>query len=254
MDFTGEAKRMLPADVETIAGYLGCEVAMVRAVLAVESANSGFDSQGRPKMLFEPHVFYRELGAGPERERAKAEGIAYSAWKSGNYPADSYPRLQKAIAINETAALKSASWGLHQGMGFNFALMGFKSVQDYVKAMTYSESAHLYAMGRFIVSKGLQKHLRSKNWSSFAKGYNGSGYLRNQYHVKLKEAYDRRPASERYVPPPASVMDLNRLLGLGVPPVPQPKPEGGTVSPWTIIMGLVTAAAAAVAAWFTLGD
>jgi len=36
----------------------------IRAVLAVGPAGGGFDKLGRPRMLFEPHVFYRELGPG----------------------------------------------------------------------------------------------------------------------------------------------------------------------------------------------
>jgi hypothetical protein len=261
MNFNGLAKRLVFKDIEIIAGYLGCEVAVVRAVLALESANSGFDAQGRPKMLFEPHVFYRELGPGVKRTRAENEGIAYRAWKLGSYPNDSYPRLYKAMAIDETKALRSASWGMHQGMGFNHEAMGFASVQEYVKAMMYSESAHLYAMGRFVVSKSLQRHLRAKNWSSFAKGYNGANYLKNSYHTKLKEAYDRRPQAERYVPPPASMTDLNMLLGLAVPPVPKPKPEPHPQPPKVerqqtgiqILIALILAAATAAAGWFLMG-
>lgn len=271
MDFTGQAKRLEPRDIETIAGYLGCHVAAVKAVLAVESAGKGFDSYGRPKMLFEPHVFYRELPAGPKRESAKTQGLAYYRQGEKPYPVDSYPRLFKAMTIDETAALKSASWGMHQGMGFNFAAMGFKTVQEYVRAMTYSESAHLYAMGRFIVSKGLQGHLRNHNWSSFAKGYNGPDYAKHGYHTKLATEYNKRPASERYTPKPASMSELNAMLGLAVPPVPQPKPQPvptPTVppppppaptplpepkTPVGIIVGALVAAGAAIAAWFTWG-
>ena len=62
----------------------------------------------RPKMLFEPHVFWRSL-AGADRTRAASLGLAYAAWKPGSYSTDSYPRLMQAMAINETAALKDSS-------------------------------------------------------------------------------------------------------------------------------------------------
>ncbi len=266
MNFSGQAKRLEPQDIETIAGYLGCQVAAVKAVLEVESRGSGFDGHGRPKMLFEPHVFYRELGPGAKREQAKIEGLAYYKWGTQPYPTDSYPRLERAMLIDETAALRSASWGLHQGMGFNHEIMGFKTVQEYVKAMTYSESAHLYAMAKFIVSKKLQRYLRGQNWSSFAKGYNGSAYAKHGYHTKLEAAFKRRPEKEHYTPPPASVAELNALLGLAVPPKPEPKPEPvpAPPPPYTpppkeepsytglIVGSLVVASAVAAAAWFFL--
>ncbi len=266
-DFYGAAKPLARGDVETIAGYLGCHVAAVRAVLAVEARNSGFDGLGRPKMLFEPHVFWRELGPGPKRDQAKAQGLAYGKWKPGSYPLDSYPRLLKAMLIDETAALRSASWGMGQVMGFNHKTVGFDSPQAFVKAMTYSEGAHLYAMARFIVGKKLQRFLRGQNWSSFAKGYNGSGYAKHGYHTKLEAAYTQRPEREKFTPPPASMTDLNMLLGLAEPPKPQPKPKPAPVpaperkpsvetpqARWIkTLLGLALAAGAAVASWFAFG-
>lgn len=213
MNFKGKALPLSDSDVRTIAGYLGCEIAAVRAVLRIEAAGKGFDSQGRPKMLFEPHIFYRELGAGAKRDRAVKDGLAYAKWKVGGYPSDSYPRLEQAMAIDKTAALRSASWGLGQVMGFNHKAAGFATVEDFVAAMTHSEGAGLFAMARFIVSNGLQKHLRSKNWAGFAKGYNGASYAKHGYHTKLAQAYSKRPAAERVVPPPATEAQLDALLG-----------------------------------------
>jgi len=31
----------------------------------------------------------------------------------------------------------------------------------------------------------------NKNWAKFAAAYNGAGYKKNQYDVKLQKAYDR---------------------------------------------------------------
>lgn len=234
MDFAGKALPLNDGDVRIIAGYLGCEIAVVRAVLQIEAAGKGFDGKGRPKMLFEPHVFWRELGPGAKRDRAAKEGLAYAKWKSGAYPSDSYPRLRAACAIDRDAALRSASWNIGQVMGFNHKAAGFDTVAAFVEAMKHSEGAGLYAMARFIVSKGLARHLRAKNWSSFAKGYNGSGYAKHGYHTKLANAYARRPESERVVPPPATEAQLAALIGKAAPqtpaklspaPIPQPKPE-----------------------------
>lgn len=227
MNFAGKALPLSDGDVKTIAGYLGCEVAVVRAVLQIEAAGKGFDSKGRPKMLFEPHVFYRELGPSEKRDRAVGAGLAYAKWKPGNYPPDSYPRLEKAMEIDAEAALRSASWNLGQVMGFNHKAAGFDDVFSFVEVMKYSEGAGLYAMARFIVSNNLQRHLRNKDWSPFAEGYNGAGYAKHGYDTKLANAYAARPSSEKYVPPPATQAELAALLGEAkkeAEPVPQPIP------------------------------
>ncbi|MEO3389477.1 N-acetylmuramidase family protein [Mesorhizobium sp. CAU 1741] len=256
MDFVGKALPLNDGDVRIIAGYLGCEIAVLRAVLQIEAAGKGFDTKRRPKMLFEPHIFYRELGPGSNRTRAVKEGLAYAKWKAGAYPSDSYPRLIKAMAIQRDAALRSASWNLGQVMGFNHEAAGFRDVVSFVEAMKHSEGAGLYAMARFIVSNGLQRHLRDKNWAGFAKGYNGSGYAKHGYHTKLANAYAKRPAAEKIIPPPSTAAELDALIGKAAPPAPAkpvpapshaptPKPAPAPVqAPWwerllTFIMKLI---------------
>jgi len=229
INFYGAARPLADDDVRTIAGYLGCQVASVRAVLAVEAAGKGFDSKGRPKMLFEPHVFYRNL-SGARRDEAVRQGLAYSKWGMKSYPADSYPRLVAAMAIDEPAALKAASWGLGQVLGENYTAAGFSNPHEMVLAMTRSEGAQLYAMARFIVTKGLQSKLRAFDWAGFARGYNGAGYKKNAYDTKLASAYAKRPAAEKVTPPPASVADLAALVG-GAAPAPVPSPSAPVPTP-----------------------
>ena len=231
MNFVGKALPLTDGDVEIIAGYLGCHVAAVRAVIQVESAGRAFGPDKRPIILNEPHIFWRELGAGAKRDRAVREGLAYQRWGSKPYPrtqAARYEWLAKAMAIDETAALKSCSWGLGQVMGFNHKICGFDTVQAFVRAMTHSEGAHLYAIARFIVSNRLQGHLRNLNWTGFARGYNGPGYAKNAYHTKLANAYARRPASEKRTPPPSTEAQLLSLIGetpTSAPIKPDPRPQ-----------------------------
>lgn len=233
MNFIGPARPLADADVITIAGYLGCEVAAIRAVLSVESAGKGFGPDNRPIILNESHVLWRELGPGAKRDRAARDGLAYQQWGMRPYPrtqGERYAWLAKAMAIDETAALRSCSWGLGQVMGFNHRAAGFDTVQAFVAAMTVSEGAHIYAMARFIVTNRLQQHLRSKTWDSFARGYNGAGYAANQYDRKLADAYARRPSTERVVPPPATEAQLAAMISDGdvtpppPPDVPPPEP------------------------------
>jgi hypothetical protein len=190
MNFKGQAKRLEDIDLPMIGREIGVGEDEVHAILDVESAGSGFDKQGRPKMLFEPHIFWRELGAGPKRDMAAAQGLAYPKWKR-NYPADSYPRLARAIAIDENAALRSASWGLGQIMGFNCYMAGFDTAKAMVQAFMEDEDAHLRAMINFIRIAGLDDELRRHDWVGFARGYNGAGFAKNGYDRKLAKAFTK---------------------------------------------------------------
>ena len=172
MNFNGAARKRSPTAIAEAATTIGVEAAALAAVIQVEAAGSGFDAQGRPKMLFEPHRFYANL-TGLQRTRAVAAGLAYAKWKPGAYPKDSYPRINKAMAINEEAALLSASWGLPQMMGENFRLCGYASVEDMVEAFCASEDAQITAMALFLKNRGIVTALKAKNWARVALLYNG---------------------------------------------------------------------------------
>lgn len=190
MNFTGAAKRIDDVDLPRIGAEIGVGEDEIHAVLDVETRGGGFDGKGRPKMLFEPHIFYRQLGPGSKRDKAVSAGLAYSKWKR-NYPNDSYPRLSDAMAIDEAAALRSASWGLGQIMGFNHGLAGYDTAAEMVTDFTKDEENHLSAMVKFISSAGLDDELRAHDWAGFARGYNGSGYAANSYDIKLAAAFKK---------------------------------------------------------------
>lgn len=187
--FKGQGKRLDDIDLPRIGAQIGVGEDELHAVIEVEARGSGFDSEGRLSMLFEPHVFYRELGPGVERDRAVAQGLAYKSWGERSYPKDSYPRLLAAIEINEDAALRSASWGLPQMMGFNAQLVGFASARAMVEAFADDEDVQLQAMVDYIVAAGLDDELRRHDWAGFAKGYNGPGYATHGYHTKLGASF-----------------------------------------------------------------
>lgn len=72
-NFRGAAKRLDDIDLSKIAATIGVTEDHIHAVLDVESRGAGFDRQGRPLILFEPHIFYRQLPAGPKRDAAARE-------------------------------------------------------------------------------------------------------------------------------------------------------------------------------------
>jgi hypothetical protein len=188
INFRGAATRLAGLDIARIGREIGVGEDEVRAVMDVEAAASGFDAAGRPAMLFEPHRFYRHL-SGWRRTRAVRLGLAYPSWGERPYPRDSYPRLEAAMAIDEDAALRSASWGLGQIMGSNHLAAGYPSAKAMATAFCESEAAQLAATIRFIKAQGLDDELRSHNWSAFARGYNGPGYARHGYHRRLAARY-----------------------------------------------------------------
>lgn len=186
--FKGRAKRLDSFDFARIGRIIRVGEDEVRAVIEVETAGGGFDKLGRPKMLFESHVFWRELGEA-KRRIAENQGLAYRRWGEKPYPKDSYPRLIAAMKIDRPAALRSASWGLGQIMGFNHKAAGYASAEAMVADFLDDEEKHLEAMINFIVSEGLDDELRGHRWEGFARGYNGAGYAQHGYHTKLAVAY-----------------------------------------------------------------
>lgn len=186
--FKGKAKRLEDIDLPRIASRIDCGEDELHAFMDVEAAGSGFDSQGRPKMLFEPHVFYRNL-SGAKRDRAVKEGLAYAKWGAKGYPKDSYPRLVQALAIDESAALKAASWGLGQILGENHRMVGFATPQSMVTAFMDDEETHLEAMVQFLIASNIADDLKAHRWPVVARVYNGPGYAKHNYDGRMAKAY-----------------------------------------------------------------
>lgn len=189
MIYQGKAKRLDDIDLPRVGHLIGVGEDEIHAVLDVESKGTGFDSKGRLVALFEPHVFYRELGKGGLRDHAVREGLAYASWGAKPYPKDSYPRIDLAMAIHYEAALRSTSWGLCQMMGFNCVAAGYATAHDMVQAFADDEENQLNGMIRFIIKSGLDDELRRHDWAGFARGYNGAGFSKNRYDRKLAAAF-----------------------------------------------------------------
>lgn len=175
-------------DYKNAAESLGVEVAVVKAVSEVESGGKGFDSKGRPKILFEAHWFHKFTSG---KYDSKYPHLSQPTWALGKkyYKLDQWQRLNEAMNLDLESAWKSASWGKFQVMGFNHS--GWTKVKDFVFAMFESEAQHLKSFLSYCKDRGLVAHLKKKDWAAFALGYNGSGYAANKYDVKLKAAYEK---------------------------------------------------------------
>lgn len=195
-DFTGPALPVTDDDVRSAASVLNVSPRHVRAVMAVESRGRGVHPDTkRPIILFEPHIFARETKG---RFNQTHPDISYSAWGSKPYPASQgqrYDQLMAAIALDETAALRSASYGLFQIMGFNHRACGHASVQSFVRDMVQGDRAQLRNFALFILANHeMHAALRASDWAGFARRYNGPGFAQHGYDQKLKAAFAQASA------------------------------------------------------------
>ena len=176
--------------------FLNIEAAAIKAVAEVESSGEGFLADGKPKILFEPHIFWKQLrakGIDPNLFMEENPDILYPKWKPGAYGPVSkqHQRLERAAKIDREAALLSASWGKFQVMGFNWKLCNCSSLDEFIKAMEESEDAHLKLFTHYIRNTHLDDELRGRDWAGFARSYNGPLYWKNKYDAKLKAAYEK---------------------------------------------------------------
>lgn len=247
------SKSLTAKALQEAANDLGIELAAIRAVDEVESRGAGFSADGHVKILFERHKFH-EFTKGkydashPNLSNSKAGG--YGSSKS------QYGRFSNAFALDPEAAMKSASWGRYQIMGFNYRWAGFNTVGEFVDAMKVSEDDHLKAFVKLIKAWGLTQELKSHNWAGFARQYNGAGYKRNKYDEKLAAAYEkfrREPlvtasVTEPSRPDPPEIEQPEVVTQEPAPPaaIQAPKPEVTPVAaPATSITTKIAAAASA---------
>ena len=196
------SRYLAESDLVAAAERLGVELAAVKAVNEVESAGTGF-LNNHPKILFERHVFWKQLikhDADPAVLAVGNEGILQK--KSGGYKGGvrEVDRLERAKAIHSDAALESASWGLFQIMGYHWKALGYDSADNFTQRMMKNEAEQLGAFVRYIEVNNLAKWLRLKpgqtslslkNFAEFAYRYNGPAYKRFKYHTKMLSAYQK---------------------------------------------------------------
>ena len=193
-DFIFSGKRLDDIDIPTLGQKIGVGEDIVHGVLDTETGGKSVDANGRMKALYEPHIAYRN-SKGAVREALVKAGLAYPKWKR-DYPKDSYTRIKKAIAIDETVACLATSWGFPQIIGENHRLAGYDTPQEMVIDFLKDEDNQLEGMINFIKNAGLDDELRvmekklkkgqritPDDARPFVRGYNGSGYEKNNYHT-----------------------------------------------------------------------
>jgi hypothetical protein len=198
----GRAEAIGDRDIAMLADSMDVHPADLEAISEVESNGFGWFKDGRIKILFEKHWFYRKLD-GAERNKAVRLGLARKNWVSpakGGYKdqsnsASRYRLLAKAIEINEEAAYQAISVGRYQIMGFNHGICGFVSAKHMFTQFVDSEAHQLRAFANFLREKGLVSAIKRQDFATVETRYNGGG-LNGRYAKRMKTAANRLRAGK----------------------------------------------------------
>lgn len=177
-------------DYKNAAAKLGVRTSSIMAFAEVEANGAGFE-QGEPKILFEPHRFSRATKHAFDQSNPN---VSYPKWGQRPYPPTQggrYAQLLEAVGLNPWAGFASASYGKFQILGENYEACGFANPWAFAFSQAYDEATQLAAFRAFIVAKGIVAPLRVSLWGSVAEAYNGTGYRKNQYDVKLAQSAAR---------------------------------------------------------------
>ena len=136
MFFVSRNRAALPARALVTTNRSSAHVSR-RGHSVVETSGCGFLPDRRPRILFGRHWFSkltkRQFDAShPDISNPVAGGY-------GPRGASQYQRLERAIALDRVAALRSATGGLGQVVGFNVEDVGFANVDALVAAGVESE-------------------------------------------------------------------------------------------------------------------
>lgn len=179
---------LVQKDFELAAARLSCPVAYVRALYEVESSGNSF-IEGRPTILFEPHIFGRLTGGRYNNSLPK---ISSPVWNRKLYPGSQkgrYDQLIEAVCLDPNAGFSSASYGGFQIMGMNWKRCEADSPMHFAWLEAQSEANQLNHFVAFIMSDALLwRALRLGDWLGVAKRYNGTAFYKNRYDVKLAQA------------------------------------------------------------------
>lgn len=190
--------------LKKISNELAIDINTVISVLCVESAGEGF-SNGRMIIRFENHIFDLYYGKkNPENfekffkyDKAQRRGGHYfrddenKEWEVCHTGQDmEWKVFEFAKKLDETAALYSISMGAPQIMGFNYAALGFKSVQEMFEKFSKDIRYQICSLFDFCKAKPDRvKYLQLKDFYNFAAEYNGLANP-SEYEYRLKKFYE----------------------------------------------------------------
>jgi hypothetical protein len=182
---------------ETLANELGVEKEVLKAVALTETGNRGAFQRSNPRhatILYERHYMKRFLKAKFSASKVTSLQKKYPnlIGSQGNYGKFSaqITKLERAKKLDKNSAIKSCSWGRFQVMGKYYNYL-YSTPQELEKAHNQCELQHLALFKEYLKKHNLIKPMREKNWNTIAYRYNGAGYKKNNYHIKMKTKYNQ---------------------------------------------------------------
>ncbi len=179
-------------DFKIVADRLGVEVAAMKAVVAVEAGHDmkGFWAPGFPVVNCDKSL-WKTCSKYVKQLRKDPPSTVVPAEIPAGFPRRAWQKLIDARKQNRELADLCTFWGMFQIGGFNYAICGCKSIDEFVYLQSYSELQQLEIFATLIENSGLTKYLKNRNWAGFASKYNGSSYARRGYHTKMANAYNK---------------------------------------------------------------
>lgn len=176
--------------IETAQSY-GIEPEALMAFAQIESPKGPYMPDGRPYILYEAHVFARNC-----KPKGKYNDdyptLSTDRWDSALYGVGGdhqYRRLERAMGLDQHAALCACSWGAYQILGENYKMLGFDSPEEMVLYMVESEANQFECFIRFLNRAGIIPALRAKDWDTAFYKYNGSGFKKHGYDTRFLSIY-----------------------------------------------------------------
>ncbi len=189
---TGRIWNRYGGALQELSAALGIDPGVAVAVLATESGGRALGPDGRMIIRFENHIFYDQWGRSHQEtyrqffafEPSKRWDGSQHFWRPAadidwrlchQSQAGEWEALEFACGLDDTAAKTSISMGLTQIMGFNFAEIGYASVQAMFDAFRTDLRAQIQGFFTYVRGRKGVEPLQRGDYRTFARIYNGAG-------------------------------------------------------------------------------
>jgi hypothetical protein len=201
------AKNMKPLEVQDFKNFarpLNLHPMMLHAFFFVESANSGFMSDGRLIPCPEPHVAYRNISGNRALLAKQYPQLFYPRWinerklrdRNAWHPyrlshIDRWDHIIRASAVDFNAGLCGASYGAGQQLGEGYRELGFPSVVALLERLYEGQFAHLEVMIMKLRLGDQLSNLKAGNLKPVIAYYNGPANV-PAYLAKYENAIEQK--------------------------------------------------------------
>jgi len=192
------AERLATMDFRRVAEESGIEPWKLHGMADIEARRGGFAANGRSISVPELHKFSQFTFRAYDKthpDLSIEKWIHPSKVKPGHpYRLDNEGRwdiLARQAALDFDAAIRAASWGAFQIMGFNYRKLGFDAPMELVRYVYRGERAQLELAVRYLIVDGGFEPLLKNDYVSAAVVQNGPGKPK-EYAAEWREASEKR--------------------------------------------------------------